>query len=292
MPNSFDKRKEELKEFNQALDKIFIRNNEENNKPIDIPDGLLIQCPHCMKTLLKEEYASNLYVCPSCNYHSRLHAKDRLSQIMDDGYQVLYSDMKEEHTDFPEYEDKLNSARKSSSLDESIITVDGKINGISALVGVMDSYFMMGSMGSICGEKVTLLAEKALKEHKPMILFTCSGGARMQEGIISLFQMAKTSEAIGRLKEKELYISVLTDPTTGGVSASFASLGDITLAEPKVLIGFAGKRVIESTIKETLPKDFQTSEFLLEKGYIDSIVNRKDMKKTLSFLLKLHNYSK
>jgi acetyl-CoA carboxylase carboxyl transferase subunit beta len=154
----------------------------------------------------------------------------------------------------------------------------------------MDSYFMMGSMGSICGERVALLAEKALKEHKPLILFTCSGGARMQEGVISLFQMAKTSEAIGRLKDKELYISVLTDPTTGGVSASFASLADITLAEPKALIGFAGKRVIEQTIKETLPKDFQSAEFLLNKGYVDSIVERKDMKKTLSLLLKLHNY--
>lgn len=149
---------------------------------------------------------------------------------------------------------------------------------------------MMGSMGSVCGEKVTLMCEEALKEHLPLILFTCSGGARMQEGIISLFQMAKTSQAVGKLREKELYIAVLTDPTTGGVSASFASLADITLAEPKTLIGFAGRRVIESTIKEVLPKDFQTSEFLLDKGYIDNIVERKDMKVTLYKLLKLHNY--
>lgn len=290
MPNSFDKRKEELKEFNEALDKLQIRKNEDLAKPVEIPEGFLVQCPSCGKTLVSEEYASYQYVCPSCGHHARLHARQRLEQVMDKGYEVLFSDLEEKHLDFPDYKEKLEKAKKSSSVDESIVCVDGKINGISALVGVMDSYFMMGSMGSVCGEKVTLLAEKALKEHKPLILFTCSGGARMQEGVISLFQMAKTSQAIGKLKEKELYIAVLTDPTTGGVSASFASLADITLAEPKALIGFAGKRVIEQTIKETLPKDFQSAEFLLAKGYLDNIVERKDMKKTLTLLLKLHNY--
>ena len=150
---------------------------------------------------------------------------------------------------------------------------------------------MMGSMGSVCGEKVTLMAELAIKKNLPLILFTCSGGARMQEGIISLMQMAKTSQAIGKLREKGLYIAVLTDPTTGGVSASFAALADITLAEPNALIGFAGKRVIERTIKEVLPKEFQTAEFNLEKGYIDKIVNRKDLKETLALLLKLHRYN-
>ena len=154
----------------------------------------------------------------------------------------------------------------------------------------MDSHFIMGSMGSVCGEKIASLCELAIEKHLPLILFTCSGGARMQEGIISLFQMAKTSQAIAKLKEHELYIAVLTDPTTGGVSASFASLADITLAEPKTLIGFAGKRVIEKTIKEVLPKEFQTSEFLLEKGYIDNIVQRKEMRSTLAHLLRLHNY--
>ncbi len=291
MPNSFDKRKEELKEFNEALDKLQIRKSEETTKPVEIPEGFLVQCPHCGKTLVKEEYASYGFVCPSCGHHARLHAKTRLEQVMDEGYQVLFSNIEEKFIDFPGYKEKLDKARETSQEDESIVCVDGKINGISVLVGVMDSYFMMGSMGSVCGEKVTLLAEKALAEHKPLILFTCSGGARMQEGVISLFQMAKTSEAIGRLKEKELYIAVLTDPTTGGVSASFASLADITLAEPKALIGFAGKRVIEQTIKETLPKDFQTAEFLLNKGYLDNIVERKDMKKTLTLLLKLHNYN-
>ncbi|MCR4698351.1 MAG: acetyl-CoA carboxylase, carboxyltransferase subunit beta [Bacilli bacterium] len=290
MSNSFDKRKEELREFNSALENLQVRKPEIQSKPIDIPEGFLVVCPHCGKTLVSEEYTSALYVCPSCGHHARLHAKERLREVMDEGYEVLFTDMEEKHLDFPDYQNKLAKAKEASGDDESIICVDGKINGIKALVGVMDSYFMMGSMGSICGERVALLAEKALKEHKPLILFTCSGGARMQEGVISLFQMAKTSEAIGRLKDKELYISVLTDPTTGGVSASFASLADITLAEPKALIGFAGKRVIEQTIKETLPKDFQSAEFLLNKGYVDSIVERKDMKKTLSLLLKLHNY--
>lgn len=290
MSNSFDKRKEELREFNSVLENLQVRKPETQSKPIDVPEGFFMVCPHCGKTLVSEEYTSSLYVCPSCGHHARLHAHERLREVMDEGYEVLFQDLEEKHLDFPDYKDKLEKAKKASGDDESIVCVDGTINGIKCLVGVMDSYFMMGSMGYICGERVTLLAEKALKEHKPLILFTCSGGARMQEGVISLFQMAKTSEAIGRLKEKELYISVLTDPTTGGVSASFASLADITLAEPKALIGFAGKRVIEQTIKETLPKDFQSAEFLLAKGYIDSIVERKDMKKTLSLLLKLHNY--
>ncbi len=290
MSDSFSKRKEELKEFSQALDKLQIRKSETTT-PREIPEGFLFQCPHCSKTLLSEEYSSNLFVCPSCGYHGRLHAKERLDQILDSGYELLFGNLEEHYLDFPDYKEKIEAARKATGDDESILCAKGKINSISALVGVMDSYFMMGSMGSVCGEKVTLLAEKALKEHLPLILFTCSGGARMQEGVISLFQMAKTSQAIARLREKELFIVVLTDPTTGGVSASFASLGDITLSEPKALIGFAGKRVIEQTIKETLPKDFQTAEFLLSKGYLDRIVERKDMKKTLHLLLKLHNYS-
>ena len=158
--------------------------------------------------------------------------------------------------------------KKTSGNDESIVCVKGKINGINVLVGVMDSFFMMGSMGSVCGERITRLIEKATEEKLPLILFTTSGGARMQEGVISLFQMAKTSAALAKYRETGLYIAVLTDPTTGGVSASFASLADITIAEPNALIGVAGKRVIERTIKETLPKEFQTAEFLLDKGYI------------------------
>ena len=209
---------------------------------------------------------------------------------MDMGYTFLFSNVKENYLDFPEYEDKLNKAKKDTDADESVLCVKGKIDGINVLVGVMDSFFMMGSMGSVCGERITRLIEKAEKEKLPLILFTCSGGARMQEGVISLFQMAKTSQALARFKKSGLYIAVLTDPTTGGVSASFASLADITIAEPNALIGFAGKRVIEKTIKETLPKEFQTAEFLLEKGYIDMISDRKDLKKNLSTILRLHNY--
>lgn len=289
MSNSFDKRKEELKEFSTALDKLQIRKPGQS-QPREIPEGFLVKCPSCQKTLLSEEYENNLFVCPNCGYHARLSATERLREVMDENYEVLFQGLEEKHTDFPHYKEKLNVAKETSKEEESIVAVKGKIGGITCFVGVMDSHFMMGSMGTVCGEKVTLLAEKAKEEKKPLILFCCSGGARMQEGILSLFQMAKTAEAIGRFKEDGLFISVLTDPTTGGVSASFASLADITLAEPHALVGFAGKRVIEQTIKETLPKDFQTAEFLLQKGYIDNIVERKDMKKTLCLLLKLHNY--
>ena len=239
--------------------------------------------------LIKDDLISTLNVCPNCNYHFRIGPKERLSQIMDE-YEELFVGMEEKHLDFPDYENKLDIAKKQTQEDEAITTVYGKINGMSAYVGVMNSFFMMGSMGQIVGEKVTLLAEEAYKYNRPLILFTASGGARMQEGIISLMQMAKTSAAIAKLREKGLYIAVLTDPTFGGVTASFASLADITLAEPKALIGFAGKRVIESTIKEVLPKEFQTAEFNLSKGYLDKIVSRKDLKETLSLILKLHGY--
>lgn len=288
--NVFNKRKEEINEFNSLLEELNLRKKDENDSPKEIPDDLMCKCPSCGKNLFKEDYINAFKVCPSCGYNARLYAKERLNMIMDEGYTELFYDIKERHLDFPGYQDKLNKAQAETQIDESIITVDGKIDGIRALVGVMDSHFIMGSMGSVCGEKIASLCELGLKEHLPVIMFTCSGGARMQEGIISLFQMAKTSQAVAKLCEKELYIAVLTDPTTGGVSASFASLADITLAEPKTLIGFAGKRVIEKTIKEVLPKEFQTSEFLLEKGYIDNIVERKDMKSTLSKLLRLHNY--
>ena len=290
MQNAFDKRKEELKEFSDALDRLDIRKKDEVVQK-QAPDDLMTKCPKCDRFLVKEELLDNLKVCPYCNNHMRLHAKERIEQIMDKDYEIIFSNLAEKYLDFPDYKEKLEEAKKASGNDESIVCVKGKINGIKVLVGVMDSFFMMGSMGSVCGEKVTLMAELAIKENLPLILFTCSGGARMQEGIISLMQMAKTSQAIGRLKDKGLYISVLTDPTTGGVSASFAALADITLAEPNSLIGFAGKRVIERTIKEVLPKEFQTAEFNLEKGYIDKIVPRKDLKETLATLLKLHGYN-
>ncbi len=289
MPNSFDKRKEELNEFSDILEKLHMKEKDKPTPIPQIPEDLICKCPSCDKFLIKDDLISTLNVCPNCNYHFRIGPKERLSQIMDE-YEELFVGMEEKHLDFPDYENKLDIAKKQTQEDEAITTVYGKINGMSAYVGVMNSFFMMGSMGQIVGEKVTLLAEEAYKYNRPLILFTASGGARMQEGIISLMQMAKTSAAIAKLREKGLYIAVLTDPTFGGVTASFASLADITLAEPKALIGFAGKRVIESTIKEVLPKEFQTAEFNLSKGYLDKIVSRKDLKETLSLILKLHGY--
>ena len=288
MSNAFDKRKQELNQFNEALDKLNIRKKETNITPKALPDDVT-KCPKCNTLIFSDEMQKNMFICPKCNHHFRIKPKDRLDSLMD-SYEVIFNDIKEKYTDFPDYEEKLQHAIEDTKEDESITCAIGYIDGIKVLVGVMNSFFMMGSMGSVCGEKVTRLAEKAYKEKLPLVIFTCSGGARMQEGIISLMQMAKTSAAFAKLNENGLYIAVITDPTTGGVSASFASLADITLAEPESLFGFAGKRVIESTIKEVLPKEFQTAEFNLEKGFIDKIVSRKDMKKTLSLILRLHGY--
>lgn len=290
MQNSFNKRKEKILEFNTAMEELNLRKRITASIPKEIPEDLIVKCPSCQRFILKDNYILDHKVCPYCNHHGRLTSKERIIDVMDLGYTELFSNIKEKYLDFPDYESKLEKAKKDTGEDESVMCVQGKIDGINCLVGVMDSFFMMGSMGSVCGERITRLIEKATKEKLPLILFTTSGGARMQEGVISLFQMAKTSQALAKYREEGLYIAVLTDPTTGGVSASFASLADITIAEPNALIGFAGKRVIERTIKETLPKEFQTAEFLLDKGYIDMISDRKDLKKTLALLLKLHNY--
>ena len=290
MENSFNKRKQEILAFNNVLEEMNLRKRYESIVPKEIPDDLIIKCPQCQKFILKDNFILEHKVCPYCNYHGRLTARERIIDVLDLGYKELFTNLKEKYTDFPDYKDKLNKAKKDTDSSESVICVHGKIDGIECLVGVMDSFFMMGSMGSLCGERITRLIELAKEKKLPLILFTTSGGARMQEGVISLFQMAKTSAALASFKETGLYISVLTDPTTGGVSASFASLADITIAEPHALIGFAGKRVIERTIKETLPKEFQTAEFLLEKGYLDMICDRKELKKTLALLLRLHNY--
>ena len=287
MQDSFDKRKEELAEFNTVLEQLNVKAKAEEQKKT-IPSDLMVQCKYCSHLILKEDLFKNLYVCPYCNNHFRLKPKERLDLLMDEGYEILKDDIEEKHIDFPDYKEKFEAAKIQGESDESIVCAKGKINGISALVGVMNSYFMMGSMGSVTGERFTRLVEKANKEHLPLIVFTCSGGARMQEGIYSLFQLSKTTAVLQR--NKELYISFITDPTTGGVSASFALLGDINLAEPNALIGFAGKRVIENTIKETLPPEFQKSEFVLDKGFIDKIVERKDMKATITTILRLHNY--
>ena len=222
---------------------------------------------------------------------SRIDPRERIEDIIDRGTFLEY-DLELETTnplEFPNYDESLSRAMETAKEKEAVVTGEGDIYGCRAIICVMNPNFMMGSMGSVVGEKITRAIEKATKKRLPIIIFCASGGARMQEGILSLMQMAKTSAALAKLDEEGLlYISVLTDPTTGGVTASFAMLGDIILAEPGALIGFAGPRVIEQTIKQKLPENFQRAEFLLEKGFIDKIVKREDMKKTLSHILKLH----
>lgn len=256
-----------------------------------IPDNLVMKCPACSGSLYDKELKENGYCCKHCGFHYRLYARKRLLQICDEG---TFVGMDEGLTtlnplDYPGYEEKIKGYQEKTGNKEAILTGTALINGEKVVVGVMDSFFMMGSMGSVVGEKVTRAIEKAENEGLPLILFTASGGARMQEGILSLMQMAKTSSALKHFSDQGgLYISVLTDPTTGGVTASFAMLGDIILAEPNTLIGFAGKRVIEQTIKQKLPEDFQTAEFLLAHGFVDKIVERKDLKDTLADILVLH----
>lgn len=264
---------------------------EQINKP-QIPDGMWVKCPDCGKILYRGDLENNLKVCFSCEGHFRVSAKERIKQVVDEGtFKELFSNITSTNPlDFPGYEEKLKVSKQKLNINEAVITGEGKVEGYSSVICVMDSNFMMGSMGSAVGEKLTRAIEYSTKKRIPIIIFTCSGGARMHEGIFSLMQMAKTSSALAYHNEQGLlYITVLTDPTTGGVTASFGMLGDIILAEPKTLIGFAGRRVIQQTIGEELPGDFQRAEFLLEKGFVDKIVHRKEMKKTLGKLLELHN---
>lgn len=259
----------------------------------NIPKDLLYKCPRCRNVIFEEEYLAVNKVCPNCNYHGRLSAQERISLTADKGTFVEFdADMLSRNPiDFPDYDIKQMKLREQTGLKDAVITGEATIKGSPVVLGVMDSRYMMASMGSVVGEKLTRAFERATKEKLPVVLFTASGGARMQEGIISLMQMAKTSGAVAKHSEAGLlYITVLTDPTTGGVTASFASLGDIIIAEPKALVGFAGRRVIEDTIKQRLPDDFQLAEFLMEKGFVDMIVERKKMRSVLSHLLKLHGY--
>lgn len=262
----------------------------QNLKP-QIPEDMWISCGNCKTLILKEELTENAKVCPECGSYFRLNARERLALMTDTG-------TFEEHNKnltarnvlkFPEYDSKIKKAKTASSENEAVICGSAKIYGIDCALFVMNAEFMMGSMGVAVGEKITRLFEYAAEKRLPVIGFTVSGGARMQEGMLSLMQMAKTSAAVKRHSDsKLLYITVLTDPTTGGVTASFAMEGDIILAEPGALIAFAGPRVIEQTIKQKLPDGFQTSEFLLEKGFIDAIVERKKLKEYIANLLRLH----
>ena len=256
-----------------------------------IPGDQLVTCPKCGGESEKKAVAAGLSVCPKCGYHFPIGAYYRLSTILDPGtFRELNPRLNAgDPLNFPGYREKLAGAQRKTGLTEAAVTATGAIGGHKCVVGVLDSRFLMGSMSAAVGEKITLAIEFAAKSKLPLILFSASGGARMQEGILSLMQMAKTSAALGRFSEKGLlYISVLTDPTTGGVTASFASLGDIVLAEPGALIGFAGPRVIQQTIGETLPEGFQRAEFQMEHGFVDAVVPRAEMRDTLARLLRLH----
>ena len=275
--------------FKKNIHKNKINNLDSSN--INVPDGLYTKCPVCSKIILTEDMYLNNCVCPECGYYMKLDARTRISMVVDKNTFSEWDTNIEESNpcEYPGYEEKIQNLKRKTNLDEAVITGVGKIDGSKAVIGVCDTRFLMGSMGEVVGEKLTRAVEKATEQKLPVIIFTCSGGARMQEGIVSLMQMAKTSAALKRHSESgNLYISVLTDPTTGGVTASFAMLGDIILAEPKAFIGFAGPRVIEQTIGQKLPKGFQRSEFLLEHGFIDGIVERKNLRNRLITILTLH----
>lgn len=275
------------------LNFLFKKDNDNISKKgkVNVPDGLFTKCPKCSKMILTDELFLDNCVCHSCGYYFKIDAKTRISMVIDkDTFEEWDTGIEEKNPcDFEGYIQKTADLKSKTGLDEAIVTGKGKIDGKDTVIGVCDTRFLMGSMGKVVGEKLTRAFEKATQLKLPVIVFTCSGGARMQEGIISLMQMAKTSAAIKKHDEAGLlYTVVLTDPTTGGVTASFAMLGDIILAEPKALIGFAGPRVIEQTIGQKLPEGFQRAEFQLEHGFVDMIVEREDLKKTLYKILRAH----
>ena len=258
----------------------------------EVPEGLLKKCNKCGAAILTEEVKSAGYICPKCQGYFRVHAYERIRMTVDeDSFEEWEKDMEFVNPlEFRGYEEKVKSLKEKTGLSEAVVTGKASIEGNPAVIAVCDGRFLMASMGQVVGEKITRAVERATKEQLPVIIFACSGGARMQEGIVSLMQMAKTAAALKRHSDAGLlYVSVLTDPTTGGVTASFAMLGDVILAEPKALIGFAGPRVIEQTIGEKLPKGFQRSEFLLEHGFIDRIVERKEMRTVLGNILQMHH---
>jgi len=263
------------------------------HRRIQVPEGLWVKCNSCKEIIYKKEVLRNANVCPKCGYHFRISARERLSSLFDEGrYQEcdtdIYSVDPLKFRDAKPYRDRLREYRDKTGLHDAVINACGSLGGSPVMMSVMEYGFMGGSMGSAVGEKVTRAIERALDEHVPLIVISCSGGARMQEGALSLMQMAKISGALGKLHEARLpFVSILTDPTTGGVTASYAMLGDLNIAEPKALIGFAGPRVIEQTIREKLPEGFQRSEFLLEHGMLDFIVERRQMRDTLIQCLRV-----
>jgi acetyl-CoA carboxylase carboxyl transferase subunit beta len=271
----------------------WFKRDKNKNKTVKVPEGLWIKCNSCKEIIYRKEVDRNLKVCPKCNYHFRISAHERISLLTDkESFSEYGSDLTSpdplNFKDTITYKDRLKDAQSKTNIKEAAISGTASIGGYPAILVVLDFAFLGGSMGSVVGEKFVDAAEKATEQALPLISVASSGGARMQEGIISLMQMAKTSAAVAKFKKKNMpYISILADPTFGGVSASFAMLGDIIIAEPKSLIGFAGSRVIEQTIKQKLPEDFQTAEFLLAHGMIDMIVSRKELKETVTKLISL-----
>ena len=265
---------------------------EAVEKQTAIPEGLWVKCDDCKEIVYKKEVEANYNVCPKCNYHFRLNARERFALLFDDDrFKEFATEIRSgdplEFRDTKRYRDRLRVYEQRVGKGDAVLCADGKLDGINVIICAMEYAFMGGSMGSVVGEKITLAVERAIDKKEPLIIVSCSGGARMQEGILSLMQMAKISAALARLAEAKLpFISVLTDPTTGGVTASYAMLGDLNIAEPKALIGFAGPRVIEQTIRQTLPEGFQRSEFLVEHGMVDLITPRAEMKPTLARFLK------
>ncbi|HEM3725003.1 TPA: acetyl-CoA carboxylase carboxyltransferase subunit beta [Streptococcus suis] len=256
----------------------------------EVPDELFSKCPACKEILYKKDLGLEK-TCQHCSYNFRITAQERLALTVDKGsFEELFTGIEIKNPlDFPNYLEKLAATRQKTGLDEAVLTGKATIGGQPVALGIMDSHFIMASMGTVVGEKITRLFELAIEEQLPVVLFTASGGARMQEGIMSLMQMAKISAAVKRHSNAGLfYLTVLTDPTTGGVTASFAMEGDIILAEPQTLVGFAGRRVIESTVRENLPDDFQKAEFLQEHGFVDAIVKRQDLPTTIGRLLRMH----
>lgn len=270
-----------------------ILTNGDEGKSVKVPIGLWVKCENCGEIIYKKEVERNLDVCPKCNYHFRISAHSRLNIVMDEGSFREFDTQMEpidglDFRDLKKYKDRIKASQKETRLKDAIVTGEGTINGERACVAVFEFSFMGGSMGSVVGEKIARAVERAIAERCGAVIFSSSGGARMQESILSLMQMAKTSAALAKLREAGLpYISVVTDPTMGGVTASFAMLGDVIIAEPRALVGFAGPRVIAETIRQKLPEGFQRAEYLLDHGMIDMIVERKMMKDTLSRLLSM-----
>ncbi|WHY76437.1 acetyl-CoA carboxylase, carboxyltransferase subunit beta [Neobacillus sp. WH10] len=286
--------------FILALKDLFTKNQPKKKKyatiptetaKSDVPEGIMTKCPSCKKIMYTKELLKNTKVCLHCGFHFQMNAKERIDSFIDEGSFVEINEnmVSENPLNFPDYLEKLEKDRQKSKLNEAVVTGMGTVNGQKIVLAIMDASFRMGSMGSVVGEKITLAIEKADELSLPFIIFTASGGARMQEGALSLMQMAKTSVALKRFSNNGgLIISIMTHPTTGGVSASFASLGDYNFAEPGALIAFAGRRVIEQSIREELPEDFQTAEFLLKHGQLDAIISRIDLVEKITNILEIH----